>query len=125
MNNNIISLETPQVKTWIEGTRKIYNDYMAANFPTNPLEVIDAREGQRYIKLVRTYKHREPLTGIEKAITSSVHAFLDRTNGDVLKPATFNAPAKGARGNVLQPDNGLKCMTQYGPCYMRDKFKMA
>jgi len=31
----------------------------------------------------------------------SIHAFIDKKTGDVFKPASFKAPAKGARYNVL------------------------
>lgn len=31
----------------------------------------------------------------------SVHAFVDKSNGDLLKSAGWKAPAKGARGNLL------------------------
>jgi len=31
---------------------------------------------------------------------SSVFAFVDKTNGDIYKPAGFNSPAKGIRGNI-------------------------
>jgi hypothetical protein len=39
------------------------------------------------------------------------------TNGDVLKPASWKAPAKGARGNIFDEHNGLNRMTEYGPEY--------
>ena len=32
---------------------------------------------------------------------SSIHAFIDMKTGDVFKPASIKAPAKGARYNVL------------------------
>ena len=35
----------------------------------------------------------------------TVVLFVDRTNGDILKPASWRGPAKGARGNIL---TGLK-----------------
>ena len=31
----------------------------------------------------------------------SIHAFIDRKTGDVLKPASIKAPAKGVRFNIL------------------------
>ena len=30
-----------------------------------------------------------------------VHAFIDRNNGEVFKPASWQAPAKGVRFNLL------------------------
>ena len=33
--------------------------------------------------------------------TESVHAFIDRKSGDVYKPASIKAPAKGVRFNLL------------------------
>lgn len=52
----------------------------------------------------------------------SVHSFIDRTNGDIVKAANFKAPdragkTKGVRGNVFAEDFGLSCvnycMTNY------------
>ena len=35
----------------------------------------------------------------------SIHAFVDRNTGDVYKPASVKAPAKGVRYNILNDDN--------------------
>lgn len=48
-----------------------------------------------------------------------IYAFIDTTNGDVLKPATFRAPAKHARGNIFDASNGLASVNHYGPAYLR------
>lgn len=37
--------------------------------------------------------------------TQSVHAFVDKDTGDLLKAAGFKAPAKGARGNLLDDED--------------------
>ena len=47
--------------------------------------------GRKYHKLIME-------TG---AGSRSVHAFIDQKTGDVYKPASFKAPAKGVRYNVL------------------------
>jgi hypothetical protein len=39
---------------------------------------------------------------------NSVHSFIDLTTGDLLKPATFRAPAKGVRFNLLQDLETIK-----------------
>lgn len=42
-------------------------------------------EGKKYVKITREH---------------SVHAFVDKTTGDVYKPASWAAPAKGVRFNI-------------------------
>lgn len=49
---------------------------------------------------------------------SSAWAFIDKENGDVLKPASFKTPAKGSRGNIFDKHNGMKYITAYGPAYL-------
>ena len=62
--------------------------------------------------------------------SGSVHSFVASANsstkglgevkfGDVLKPATYKAPAKHARGNVFDPNNGLGTIEWTGPGYLR------
>ena len=38
--------------------------------------------------------------------------------GDVMKAASFKAPAKHARGNIFDEHNGLSKITQYGVEYL-------
>lgn len=47
----------------------------------------------------------------------SVHCFVDRETGDVLKAESWTRPAKGARGNIFDAQNGLGRMDEYGPAY--------
>ena len=47
--------------------------------------------GRKYHKIVMEYDNG----------SKSVHAFIDKKTGDVFKPASFKAPAKIARYNVL------------------------
>ena len=70
---------------------------------------IEYNVGKRYIKMIYmdngSYSRR-------------VHGFIDRTNGDVLGSASWNAPAKsGARGNIWSDDYGLNAMNEYGVNY--------
>lgn len=43
----------------------------------------------------------------------SVHSFVVLETGDILKPASFNAPAKHARGNIFE-DGGIRALTTHG-----------
>jgi hypothetical protein len=62
------------------------------------------RDGSRYVRVFRS---------------GSAHAFVDKKTGDVLKPASWKAPAKHARGNIFDSKNGLGWMGEYGPAYLR------
>jgi hypothetical protein len=49
---------------------------------------------------------------------SGVFCFIDLRNGDILKAASWKAPAKHARGSVLADDYGLSAVGPYGPKYL-------
>ena len=61
--------------------------------------------GKRYIKLVFDGR--------------AAHCFVNRENGDVFKAASWSTPAKHARGNIFDGDNGLGMMEAHGPKYLR------
>lgn len=68
------------------------------------------KDGIRYIKIIENHKGPSGM---------SVFAFIDKTNGDVLKPATWKTPAKHSRGNIFDGHYGLKHVDAYGPAYLR------
>lgn len=49
------------------------------------------KPGRKFTRIIDTTR-----TG-----SKSVHAFVDNQTGDLLKPATWAAPAKDARGNIV------------------------
>lgn len=67
----------------------------------------------REIKVVSGRRYEKIVVG------GSAFCFIDKTNGDVLKPASYSAPAKIARGNIFDSHNGLKHITVYGPASLR------
>ena len=65
--------------------------------------------GKRYIKMIYID---------DGSYSRRCHGFIDRTNGDVLGSASWNAPAKsGARGNIWNSDYGMNAMNEYGVNY--------
>jgi hypothetical protein len=73
---------------------------------TNNTTVFVEAPGKRYVRIVRACPHR------------SVYAFVDKTNGDILMPASWKAPAKHARGNVTDPATWT-CAGPWGIAYLR------
>jgi hypothetical protein len=82
------------------------------SFPSLPPTTFTAKKGKRYTRIIRSYD-----SGIRDDV--SVHCFVDQTNGDVLKAASWKAPAKGARGNIYNSDHGAGAMTPYGAKYLK------
>jgi hypothetical protein len=52
-------------------------------------------------------------------VGDSVHTFVNKENGDILKAASFRAPAKnGVRGSIFAEDFGMSCVGPYGALYI-------
>ena len=95
---------------FVTGYQRIHTEYMRKQFPKLTPNTISTTSGKRYLRVVRS----DSLTA-----GRSVHCFVDLTNGDVLKAASWKAPAKHARGNIFDEHNGLGSMGEYGPAYLR------
>ena len=113
-----VSLTTPAFQEWLGRSAKLIIDDYAANFPNLPVPTLEANEGRRYIKVNRTTYYEGP-DGKMKKNQECSHAFIDRESGDILKPASWSAPAKHGRGNLFDVTGGMAQMSAYGPAYLR------
>ena len=60
--------------------------------------------GRKYYKLI----HKD-------GISRSVHCFIDKSNGDVYKSASWKSPAKGVRYNLLDDNSRELCYSKCDP----------
>ena len=67
----------------------------------------DIVKGTKYYKLVERTISSSALGGNSG---TSVHAFIDRYSGDVYKPASWKAPAKHVRYNLLDEVSFAACL---------------
>jgi len=81
----------------LEHYNKQYGDY-AIEF-----EIV---RGTKYYKIIQRNVTRNALGNYE----SSVHAFIHRQSGAVYKPATWKAPAKHVRYNLLDDVSYETCL---------------
>ena len=119
MNNKpiIVNLDTPAFVAWLAACKKMCEDYDKANYPTLGSDILIPNCGGRYIRINETSEELDKPSN--RPIRDSVWAFIDRTTGDVLKPASYKAPAKHARGNIFDEKGGMGSMSSYGPAYLR------
>lgn len=95
-----------QLESFRALAESISQAYTRAHFPSLSLPTIVVERGQRYARLVRVDGQR------------SAHCFVDLTNGDVLKAASWKAPAKHARANLNDADGGASGLGPYGAVYL-------
>ena len=89
---------------FLKGVINIIDVHMETHFPTlKDTAIVEYKTGRKYYKVIKG---------------NSVFCFVNRQNGDVLKAASWAAPAAHARGNIFDDDNGLSRITPYGPEYL-------
>ena len=101
-----------KLKTFVEGCNAIVlaNDE-SIDFPKELRKTIaSSKGGRKYVRIVVVDS---------SGVAGSVHCFINKENGDVLKAAGWTTPAKGARGNIYDDNNGLARMSPYGAGYNR------
>ncbi len=98
------------LQTFVAGCQALCteNDGRYENVDFNTKLTIDPK-GRRYVRIVKS----------DDFGANSVYCFVDKTNGNVLKAAGWKTPAKHARGNIYNDDNGLTGMSAYGAAYLR------
>jgi hypothetical protein len=102
-----VSADTPEFLSFIKGCQAKINTRYEETLKNLEPPVLKHNGGRRYYRIERIDNQR------------SAHCFIDRTNGDVLKTASWKSPAKTARGNIFNDDNGLDCMSEYGAAYLK------
>ncbi len=97
--------------SFVNGCQAIIDAYHAENHPESDFGTkltVDPK-GRKYARIVSS----------DNFSSRYVYCFVDKTNGNVLKSASWAAPAKGARGNIFNDDSGLGRMGPFGTGYNR------
>lgn len=71
--------------------------------------MLTIKNGRKYDKMITNQSTDTHAT--------RVFAFINKTNGDILKPATWNSPAEHNRGNIYD-ENPMLFIHWTGPAYM-------
>jgi len=73
--------------------------YEAMNYTLTPDVFSLSTRGSKYFKITRG---------------NSVYCFIEKETGDIFKPASWRAPAKGARANVHDYDTWMNKTDPFG-----------
>ena len=76
---------------WIAISQEIIENRFNRSFPNLEIPVLSYTEGRKYCRII---------------LDRSVFGFINKETGDVLKAASWKAPAKTARGNLFDDNNG-------------------
>lgn len=118
--------DNPQFLTFLAAIRQRRIDQYARNKFTFAVPQVEIEDGQKMIRIVFCETH----TGATKPSHHSACAFIAKVDfetkflgkvkaGDVMKSASYKAPAKHARGNIFDAQNGLGAWGDYGPNYLK------
>jgi hypothetical protein len=95
-----VSISHPRVQSWIKGAQHIVNKEYEFKSPP----VLRPMDAGRYIKILRFDREK---TG-SLADKGRTYIFIDKTNGDIVKPTSEDTPSGHTNGNVHDADNGLR-----------------
>jgi hypothetical protein len=99
------------IEEFLAVAQDVCDKHMEAHFPNNPRAVLSIDpKGRKYAKIVRED---------EGGGGGSVHCFVEIATGNILKAASWKAPAKHARGNINDEDGGRSALGPYGAVYLR------
>ena len=97
------------VKEYVIYVQKNLDDYHSKHFPTLGHPVLTVENGMRFARIVKS----------DEGSHRSVFGFVDRNTGDILKAASWKAPAAIPRGNVLDKTTWERSHSPWGVAYVR------
>lgn len=103
------------VEMLIKGAQKKIDADFKSNFPRLKPTILSFKKGKKYYKIIATTDGGKG----QKSVWAFVDATEGPTFGNILKPASWNAPAKHARGNVFDGSWGVNSVGVYGPAHLR------
>jgi len=116
---------SPEFQAALDGFVVAWSKMRAEHFSTHfniTGEPLECHFGSKFVHVVKRHTNgRDFSAGAFIALSDfATNKALGAVKmGDIHMPATWRAPAKHARGNILTPDFGMSCMTSYGPNYLR------
>jgi len=98
---------TKQIETFCASLQNMLEKHHNKSFPTLPAPRVEISMGKRFARIIK-----------KDGSNASAYGFIDLSNGDLLKAASWKAPAMHARGNIFNQD-ALSGCGPYGMAYLK------
>jgi hypothetical protein len=95
------------LEAWVVKVHEMRETHRREHFANLDPVPLTIEKGRKYARIVANHSNQR-----------MVYCFVRLENGDILKSATWRAPAKHARGNIFAV-NPLGGLSQYGATYLR------
>ena len=120
---------TQKIEAFVVHVNRMIREHHEQNFPSLEAPIVVPNYSARWCKLINTKSDGVDFKGVEKRKQTSVYCFVcledghtktlgNLKAGDIYKAASWNAPAKHARGSVLN-ETAETASTVYGANYLR------
>jgi hypothetical protein len=103
-------MTTTQFEIWLNKVNEQRKQYWDSRYDYKPYEPLKVEKGRKFIKLI----DGTSVWGFV-SMTDGLNKGVPVKKGDLLKPASWNSPAKHSRGNIF---NGTDVWEYYGPKYL-------
>jgi hypothetical protein len=130
-NKNIKNMNNDQninerIENFLQLVNQNMHNHYRNNFPSTYAETsgdhqyVIADTGRKFLRIASVNRDGNMRSvycfiALADGNTKSMGSY---STGDIMKPATWKAPAKHSRGSVLADDFGLSCVGPYGVDYL-------
>jgi hypothetical protein len=97
------------IKNWVNLLQDMWKEYFAKHYTNLQPPKVELQPGSKFIKVIMADNSQR-----------SVYCFIDKSNGNILKPAGWKAPEpkRIPRGNIFG-DNPLEGCNVHSVAYLR------
>ena len=99
---------------YIKGVQERVNSYYADHLTNLVPSLIQIDGGRKYVKITQSSDGGQGQKSVHSFISSVDDPKKGIREGDILKPASWSAPAKHSRGSIYSENNGLEAINAHG-----------
>lgn len=119
----MLTITSPEILSFMDKIQKAKEADFAKKFPLLEIPKYVCERGTKYIAIdILQHPNNKDFQGRSvfcfiAADDSNTKSIGTVKKGDILKSAGYKQPARGARGNIFNPDGGMAGVSLYGAHY--------